>query len=326
MRPLSRLPKAHLHLHLEQAVRQSTLDEFAAEAGVPSPNMTRFSSFVEFDQVAQAGMRVLRRPEHLQRLVHEMAEDARDQGCLWIEPALWPPLHHDRLGSGDTVLEILGEAAEAATRRTGVGIGFLIAVNRNEPLEQAQEMVDLAIRWAGRAVTSFGLHNDESRFPPEPFTEIFDQARKADLLPAPHGGELAGPDSVRACVEQLGAVRVQHGIRAVEDPALLDLLVARGVCLDVCPTSNLVLEAVADLAAHPLPRLLEAGVRCSLNADNPVMFGCDVLSEYELARRDLGLTDAQLAAVARASLECSAAPADLVARGLREIDAWLAGN
>lgn len=323
MRPLDQLPKGHLHLHLEQSVRQATLDDFAAEAGVPSPNMTRFSSFIEFDHVAQAGMSVLRRPEHLQRLVREMALDARAQGCVWVEPALWPPLHRARFGSDDAVLEILVDAAGRATRETGVGIGFLIAVNRNESLEQAHEMADLAIRWAGRGVTSFGLHNDESRFPPGPFAEVFDLARKADLLMTPHAGELDGPGSVRTCVELLGADRVQHGIRAAEDPALLELLAERGVCLDVCPTSNIVLEAVPDLAAHPLGALLEAGVRCSLNADNPVMFGCDVLSEYEVARRELGLTDARLAEVARSSLECSAAPADVVARGVAGIEAWL---
>ncbi|HEY3502334.1 MAG TPA: hypothetical protein VGN37_06010 [Actinocatenispora sp.] len=134
-----------------------------------------------------------------------------------------------------------------------------------------------------------------------------------------------GAAGVRAAVETLGATRIAHGIRAIEDPAVVDLLVDRGVSLDVCPTSNRILGVVPDLARHPLPRLLAAGVRCSLGADDPLMFGVGVADEYRIARDRLGLTDRQLADVARTSVETADAPADLVAAARTGIDAWLAG-
>lgn len=322
-RDLTLLPKAHLHLHLEESVRQSTLADFAEEAGVPTPVMTEFSDFVEFDLLAQASVAVLTEPDHLRRLVLEMAEDVRDAGGGWVEPALWPALHRDRFGSDEAVLEILVDAAREATLATGVGIGFLVAANRNEGVEAAIEQARLAARWAGRGVVAFGLHNDESRFPPSPFAPAFDIAREAGLLLTPHAGELAGPQSVADCVNVLGAQRIQHGIRAIEDPAVVQLLIERGVCLDVCPTSNIVLGAVRRIDEHPLTALLAAGVNCSLNADDPVMFGCDLASEYELARSSIGLADEDLASLAAASWTASAAPRQRVDEALAGIRRWL---
>jgi adenosine deaminase len=323
VRDLAVLPKAHLHLHFEEGIRQSTLDEFAEEFGVPTPRMKGFKDFIEFDHLAQAAVGVMRTPAHLQRMVREIAEDAAAQGCRWIEPAVWLPLHRGRMGSDEAALEILVDASVEATRATGVGIGWLIASNRNDSPADAVEQAKIAARWAGRGVVAFGLHNNEELYPPEPFVESFRVAADAGLLLTPHGGELAGPDSVRACVEVLGAHRVQHGIRAIEDPRLVDLLCEREVCLDVCPTSNIILKSVANLGVHPLPALLADGVQCSINADNPVMFDCDILSEYELGRSDLGLSDAALASAARASIRSSGAPTEVRDLALADIATWL---
>lgn len=196
-RDLARLPKAHLHLHLEGGMRPATLADLASAHGLPTPDVTGFTDFVSFDALYQAACDVLRTPADLARLVHELAEDAAAAGCLWMEPAVWPPLHASRLGEPEAVLEILVDAARSATAATGVGIGYLIAADRNRPVAEAQELAALAARWAGRGVVAFGLHNDESRFAPEPFAAAFATARRAGLLAAPHAGELAGPASVR---------------------------------------------------------------------------------------------------------------------------------
>ncbi|GAA2229143.1 adenosine deaminase [Herbiconiux moechotypicola] len=324
VRDLARLPKAHLHLHFEEGIRQSTLDEFATELGRPTPRMTGFETFIEFDHLAQAAVDVMRTPEHLRRMVLELAEDAAAHGCVWIEPAVWLPLHRRYIGPDELTLEILVDASREAAAQTGVGIGWLLATNRNDSPADAVEQARIAARWVDRGVVAFGLHNDESRFPPEPFAPAFDVAREAGLLLTPHAGELAGPESVRASIEVLGAHRVQHGIRAVEDPRLLELIVEREVCLDVCPTSNIVLKSVESYDVHPFGALLDAGVPCSLNADDPVMFGCDVLSEYELAREVLGFGDERMATIARTSLRASGAPADVVRKGLDDVDRWSA--
>lgn len=322
-RDLTGLPKAHLHLHFEEGIRQGTLDEFARELGRPTPRMSGFTTFIEFDHLAQGAAEVMRTPAHLQRMVHEIAEDAAAQGCVWIEPAVWLPLHRTHIGPDEETLEILVDAARQATEATGVGIGFLIASNRNDPPNKAIEQARIAARWAGRGVVAFGLHNDESRFPPEPFAGAFDVAREAGLILTPHGGELAGPDSVAACIDVLHADRIQHGIRASEDEALMERLRETGTCLDVCPTSNIVLKSVASFDVHPLPVLLAAGVPVSLNADNPVMFDCTILSEYELARDVLGVSDAQLATIATDSVRASGAPADLKQNALGKIAEWI---
>jgi adenosine deaminase len=138
-----------------------------------------------------------------------------------------------------------------------------------------------------------------------------------------HAGELAGPPSVRGALDTLGAQRIAHGVRAVEDPRLVERLVDEQIVLDVCPTSNLMLSVVTGLDEHPLPHLLAAGVRFTLNGDDPLFFGRGLLGEYELARRELALSDEQLALVARYSLEGSGAPDALVKWGIRQIDRWL---
>jgi adenosine deaminase len=115
-----------------------------------------------------------------------------------------------------------------------------------------------------------------------------------------------------------------HGVTAIGDPAVIDQLLARGTALDVCPTSNVLLSVVPSMRHHPLPALLALGVPCSINADDPLLFGTDLLTEYTRGREELGLTDAQLADCARTSLRHSAAPRDLVSRSLDGVDAWLA--
>jgi len=177
----------------------------------------------------------------------------------------------------------------------------------------------------------FGLHSAEVGHPPEPFQEAFEVACAGDLAPLPHAGELppapgGGPASVRFCVERLGARRIAHGVLAAEDPELVAQLAATGVCLDVCPTSNALLRAVASLEEHPLPRLLRAGVACSVNSDDPLLFGCSLLSEYRCCREQLGLSDAELASCARASFEHSRAPEELKRRGLAGVERWLAAE
>lgn len=195
---------------------------------------------------------------------------------------------------------------------------------RNADPAEAVETARLAARRAGDGVVSFGLAGDEARYASEPFAEAFDIARRAGLISAPHAGELAGPDSVRAALDVLGARRIAHGVRAVEDPALVARLAEEGIVLDVCPTSNVALGVVESLSAHPLPVLLRAGVRCTLNADDPLLFGPGLLEEYATARTAFALTDPQIAAIARTSVESSGAQRAMVEDAVARIDDWLA--
>jgi adenosine deaminase len=326
MRDLKSLPKAHLHLHLEGAMRPTTLFELAARSGVPA-TVTGDGSFETFIRLYEAARDVLRTPDDLARLVHEIAEDAAAAGAVWVESATWLTANQaERLGlaSIDALLEVQLDAAQRATRDTGVGVGVIVAAQRTRPPAEAVELAHLGARHAGKGVVAFGLAGSEAKGPPEPFAEAFAITRKAGLLSTPHAGEHGGPDSVRGAIDALGAQRIQHGVRAAEDPALLERLATQQVTLDVCPTSNIQLGVYPDYAAHTLQTLLAAGVGVSLNADDPLFFGSGLLEEYELARQTFGLNDEALAKIAATSIRASGAPDSLKSEALHGIDRWLA--
>ncbi|NAZ85378.1 adenosine deaminase [Kineococcus sp. T90] len=308
MRDLATLPKAHLHVHLEGAMRPATLAELAAAAGVPVPPVRGFASFAEFVRMYDGARLLVRTREQLARVVREVVQDAAADGAVWVEVQATPVPYAPALGSPEEVLALLLEAGRAEAERLGIGFGLMAVALRHEPPSAAEDLARLAAGHAGRGVVSFGLAADESLFPPAPFERAFAIAREAGLVSTPHAGELLGPQSVRDALDRLGARRVQHGVRAVEDPALVARLAAEGVVLDVCPTSNVELAVVPEIGRHPLPALLEAGVRCSINGDDPLLFGPGLLEEYETARLALALSDEQLAGCARASLEGAAAP------------------
>jgi adenosine deaminase len=240
-----------------------------------------------------------------------------------VEPHVYPPRYVGQLGSSDEVLQIAIDEGQRAAAARGIGCGIMVSALREFDPAEAVELAKLAARHAGAGVVSFGLAADEALYPPEPFAEAFAVARDAGLISAPHAGELAGPASVYGALDALGAQRICHGIRAIEDPALVDRLATDEIVLDVCPTSNVMLAVVPSFDEHPLVRLLDAGVRCTLNGDDPLLFGPGLLGEYELARTTLGLSDERLAQLARWSLAGSGAPAELVTDGVARIEEWL---
>lgn len=322
---LATLPKAHLHVHLEGAMRPATLTELADRYGIAVPQIRGFGNFSAFAGMYVAACDVLRTYDDLARVVREVVEDNVRDGAVWVEPSLYAPHHRARLGPDEDVLACVIEAGQAAAAEHGIGFGVMFAADRTVDAEQAVELARVAARWAGRGVVSFGLANDEELVGPEPFAVAYRIAKDAGLLSTPHAGELRGPESVIGALDLLGADRLQHGVRAFEDPELVERLADSDVCLDVCPSSNLLLSVVPSLEEHPLPRLLAAGVNCSLNGDDPLLFGPNLLDEYRLSRATLGLDDTALAQVARSSIRYSGAPAELKQDALARIDAWERG-
>ena len=326
MRDLATLPKAHLHLHLEGGMRPSTLRELAERSGLEVPAIRGYGSFTAFADTYLAACDVLVTFDDLRRLVSEVVEDAAQAGAMWVEPSMYVPHHRQRLGPDEGVLEVVLDALAAAADAQGIGAGLMLAADRTVSPSDAVEQANLAVAYRDRGVVGFGLANDETGFPPEPFADAFRIARNGGLLSTPHAGELEGPASIIGALDALGADRIQHGVRAVEDPALVKRLADSSVCLDVCPTSNLMLAVVPSLAAHPLPALLDAGIKCSLNGDDPLLFGPNLLEEYQLCRDEMGFDDERLAFVARCSIEASGAPEQLKAQGLAGVDDWLAST
>lgn len=307
-------------------MRSATLADLARQHGMEVPSTRGYGDFTAFSEMYIAACGVLQRPEDVARVVREVAEDAAGDGAVWVEPSFEPHVHVPTFGSVEAVIEIAVSAAEEASRATGIGVGLMVACDRTSDPANAVESARAAVKHAGAGVVSFGLDNDETIGPPEWFAEAFAIARDGGLLSTPHAGELVGPDSVIGALDSLGADRILHGVRAIEDPALVERLAADGVCLDVCPTSNVLLSVAESYDDHPLGALLDAGVRCSLNADDSLLFGASLLDEYQVCRDAFGFDDERMASIAGASVMASGAPDEPKAAAVAAVAAWAAAN
>jgi adenosine deaminase len=321
VRDLRALPKAHLHLHLEAAMRPATMQELAATHGIDIPSLS-FETYSDFIVVYEIATDVLRTRDDLARLVLEMAEDARDDGAVWVEYFVYPPLWFGRFGDDVDALDLVLELARAASDATGVGLGAIVTADRTSDPSLATHWAKLAVARAGQGVVGFGLANDEAHFGPERFVEAFDIARDGGLLSVPHAGELAGPESVRGALDLLQADRIGHGVRAIEDPSLVARHADEQVTCDVSVTSNLVLGLYPSTREHAVGALLDAGVPITLNADDPLLFGPGLLEEHTMVRDAFQWDDATMAAIARTSITASAAPDAVKASALERIAAW----
>jgi adenosine deaminase len=335
VRDLALLPKAHLHLHLTGGMRPATLVDLAAQQGRRLPaelldplgarlDVTARRGWSRFQRLYDAARDVLRGPDDVRRLIAEIAEDERAAGSGWVEVQVDPSSYATRLGGLQATVELVLDAMADASGRTGVGMALVVAANRTRHPGDAEALARLAKRFAGRGVVGFGLSNDETRGPPELFAKAFWIARDAGLLAVPHAGELRGERSVRGAVEVLGADRLGHGVRAVEDRPTVDLLAQRGVVLEVCPASNVALGVAGAVDEVPVRTLRSAGVPVALGADDPLLFRSGLLEQYAAVRDRSGLADADLADLARCAVTGSAAPGDVKAHLLAGINTWLA--
>ena len=317
-------------------MRHTTLLELAEREGIALPDSlvsewppelsaADEKGWFRFQRLYDVARSVLRTPGDVRRLVREAAEDDVRDGGRWLEIQVDPSGYAAKFGGITAFTDLVLDAVDDAAHATGLGIAVVIAANRTRHPLDARTLARLAGQYAGRGVVGFGLSNDERRGSTVEFAPAFRIAERAGLALVPHGGELLGPDSVRTCLDALGATRLGHGVRSVEDPALLDRIVAAGVALEVCPVSNVALGVYSDLSSVPLPQLMEAGATVALGADDPLLFGSRLAGQYATMRAAHGLTDAQLADLARGSVRASLAPESVRGELLAAIDAWLAG-
>jgi aminodeoxyfutalosine deaminase len=283
--------KIELHVHLEGSIQPETLLEIARRNRESLPvdtvegmaELYRFTDFRHFIEVWVMTTNCLRTADDFRQVVIDYARQASGQGAVYLEGIFSPAERVEASGIGwDEIYTGYCEGALEAQERFGVTVRLTPDLYRGCPVELAEECARVSVRYRDRGVVGLGIGGDERRGPLAPYSKAVRIAQDGGLAFVPHAGEAAGPESIREALD-LGAVRLRHGIRAVEDPQLLAEIVERGVVLDVCPTSNVRTAVVRDLSEHPLPRLLEAGALCSISTDDPAMFGTDLNREYEVA-------------------------------------------
>jgi aminodeoxyfutalosine deaminase len=280
-------PKIELHVHLEGTVRAATLLEIAKRNDYALPDdlesLYRFRDFRHFIEVWILTTNALQKEEDYRQMVVDYAAEAASHGAVYLE-GIFSPAERVRRGcSWEDVFEGVCNGAQEARELHDVEIRLTPDIPRGFTQEEARETVEWCARYLDRGVVGVGLGGLEAEFPPEPYEAVFKHAKTLGLGSVPHAGEVAGAASVRGALESLEADRLRHGIRAEEDPGLVREIAARGIVLDICPLSNLRTGAVAHLHDHPLPRLVAAGVLCSISTDDPAMFDTDLSRDYEAA-------------------------------------------
>jgi aminodeoxyfutalosine deaminase len=315
------LPKVELHVHLEGSMRPSTLLALARRHGVddlPTDEaglraLYAFRDFNHFLAVYRSAVRVLRDEEDFALLARETALGLAAQNVRYAEITFTPWIHTMRGVPVTEVFAGLDRGRLAARAATGIEIRWICDIPGGLPdtdiRAAAERTAQYAISDGGDSVVALGVGGMEVGVPRPQFAEVFAVARAAGLHATPHAGETTGARTIWDSIEYLGADRIGHGIRALDDPALLERLRRDGIPLEVSPTSNLCTGVVASYREHPLPRLLAAGVSASLNSDDPPMFGTTLRGEYLHALRDLGLGRAEVFGLASAAVRHSFLPA-----------------
>ena len=286
-------PKIELHVHLEGTAQPATLLEIARRNDLPLPSDTvegltklyEFTDFAHFIEVWILTTNVMRTADDFRRLVVDYAAQARAHNAVYIE-AIFSPIERVMRGvRWDDLFEGYCDGAQQAQEEHGVVVRLTPDAYRGADVALVEELATRATKFRDRGVVGLGIGGPEKDHPPQPYATAFAIARDGGLGAAPHAGEVCGPESIRETMAALGADRVRHGIAAIDDAELLGELVARQIVLDVCPTSNLRTKAVAGVDDHPLARLVDAGVLCTVNTDDPAMFGTDLGREHEIAAR-----------------------------------------
>ncbi|MCH9684331.1 MAG: adenosine deaminase [Deltaproteobacteria bacterium] len=322
------LPKAELHLHLEGSVTPVMARRLARRHGLSLPGIDLdddsadvrqafpFVDFAGFLRLYLAIASCLHTAEDFADIVEDLAERLVAQGVGYAEVTFTPGLHHHRKIDNQPMLEGLAQGRRRALERHDVMLRWVFDIVRIFP-DQATPTLDFARAMQAHdsgSVVGLGLAGPEDR-PHEvaPLRDAFAQARAEGLHALPHAGELAGPERIWEAVRDLGAVRIGHGVRCLEDPALVEHLRTEGIALEVCPSSNVCLSVVPSLAEHPLPRLLDAGLSLSLGSDDPPLFETDLVTEYERVADAFGWGPQRLRSLAAASIDQSFMPAERAA-------------
>ncbi len=325
---ISGLPKAELHVHLQGAASLATVLELARrhpQAGIPTTEeelrkFYSFTDFAHFIDVYIAVNEVVRTADDVQALVLGLGRDLQQVQVRYAEVTVTPDSHLLVGIAPDKLAQALTVGREQVRANYGIELAWIFDIPGELGVESGVRTIEWAEQYLPEASVGFGLGGPEIGVPRSAFADIFRRSSDLGLASVPHAGETTGPQTIRDSLTELNAVRIGHGIAAAQDQELMAELVARDVVLEICPTSNVCTKAVANLAEHPFPILRDAGVRLTLNTDDPGMFDTDLNKEYRIAHEVFGLDATELTELARESVRASFASPTVKAQLLGEID------
>ena len=325
---LRALPKAEVHLHLEGCFEASIIEQWARSEGLalprPRDSLFQFSGLADFLAFLDLACGLASTPERLAQLSYGLCQRLAENGTGYADVIVNPTHWHAWHGRLKEMLDAI-DAGFAEAEQDGLPpVGLCISLLRTQSADAAVELVETLVSMRHPRVVALSVDGNEAtagRTGPR-FAEAFRRAGAAGLGRTVHAGESSGPEGVRDAIDLLGADRIDHGVRAIEDAALVDLLAERRIPLGICPTSNLVLGVYPSIAAHPVERLRAAGVRLSLNTDDPALLGASLVGEYALCRSAFGWSDETVRAVARTSIESSFSATGVKAGLLNALQRW----
>lgn len=326
------LPKAELHLHIEGSLEPEMMFALARRNSVTIPFASvdeiraayRFSNLQDFLDIYYQGMAVLLTEADFHDLTAAYLARAAANGVTHVEIFFDPQGHTDRGVAFETIVTGIARALDAAAA-TGLTSRLIMCILRHLDEASAEATLDAAIPFLD-SIHGLGLDSSETGHPPAKFARVFARARTLGLKLVAHAGEEGPPAYVHEALDILGVDRIDHGNRALEDPALVARLAASGICLTVCPLSNHKLCVVDDLTAHPLRRMLDAGLLATVNSDDPAYFGGYVNANFNAVADALDLDRSELVTLARNSFKGAFLSTSDRDRHLATIDAYLAGE
>lgn len=346
------MPKAEIHIHLEGSIQPQTLLALAQRHGraasLPTTDLEglrqwfTFQDFPHFLRIYMLISDLLRTPEDFALVVESCGADMAAQNIRYRELTFTPFTHTDYQRKGLSINDLLAglEAGRAAAySQHGVEMRWVFDVPRNlsfgppnssqfgsyDPYP-AERTLAYALQGQVHGVVGYGLGGNEVGAPPAPFAHAFATAKAAGLLCVPHAGETLGAASVADAVALLGADRIGHGVRAIEDPKLLTLLRDSQIPLEINPTSNICLHVYRRMAEHPLPHLDRMGLKVTVNSDDPPLFNTTLCAEYNALATEFGYDKSRIARLARNAFEVSGAPHELKTTLLAEFDEYVTGT
>lgn len=315
---LRAIPKVELHVHMEGAIQPETLLTLARRNGRPLPfdnapalrEWYRFEDFPHFVDVYVAITNCLKTADDIELIAREFLTGQAAQNVVHSEVTYTPYTVWQLTGIpfAEQVAAI-NRARAWAEEAHGVTMALVTDIAREVSVEKGHVTADWAIEHYGRGVDAFGLGGYEVGHPPEKHAAPYARARAAGLPSVPHAGETEGPASIWGALRELQAQRIGHGVRCLEDPALVDELRARRIPLEVCPSSNVCLGVVESLAAHPLPQLIAEGLYVTINSDDPPLFDTSLNDEYVRCAEAFGFDAAVMEQLSLNALRASLLPA-----------------